>query len=484
MAYTINKTDGSILTELLDSSIDQTSTDLTLLGKNVSNYGESFNENLVHLLENFANTSAPTYPLVGQLWYDTGDNRLKVYDGSGFRTSGGPIVSSATPENFIQGDLWINNQTNQLWFYDGSDLLLAGPIYTDEQGLSGPEVVSILDAAGNLKVIVKMWVSSVLMGIWSKEAFTPKTAIEGFTGDINVGFNASTLVDFKFNATASAAETLLSPTGAVKNTNSFVSTEATGGNTSMAATLTIQNSRPLIVGPNQNNEINVSASSFQLSSNSSKQSYRIKVKNASVISEAISVVPDNSTTDWYVGIFNAIPTATLDVGGTMKVTDLAILDSAEISDLSTNRVVYTGTNGRLLSSGNLGFNGSTLTVTGTLAVVGNQTVTGNITLSNGNIRPKWQLKSIAYDAVSGDRLIIDTSGGSVTITLPATPAVGDYVMFIDASNTFDTNSLIIARNGSKINSLSSDLTVSTEGAAFELVYTGSTRGWVYNYVPV
>jgi len=53
MAYKINKTDGSLLVEIVDSTIDQTATDLTLIGKNVSGFGEYINENFVKLLENF-----------------------------------------------------------------------------------------------------------------------------------------------------------------------------------------------------------------------------------------------------------------------------------------------------------------------------------------------------------------------------------------------------------------------------------------------
>jgi len=485
MAYTINKTDGSELTQLLDSAIDQTSTDLTLLGKNVSNYGESFNENLVHLLENFANSTAPNYPILGQIWFDTSDGRLKVYDGTGFRTSGGPIVSSSTPTNLIQGDLWINNLTNQLYFYDGTDLLLAGPAYTDEQGISGQEVRSILDSSGNLKVIVKLWAGQVLLGIFSKEEFTPSTADaadlsnDGFTGDVKKGFTASNITGLKFHVTATKADALVSPAGTLKTTSSFVSTEATGGNTSMAATLTIQNTKPLILGPNQNNEINISSSSFQLVSNTSKQDYRIKVKNANTLIETLSIVPDDNTTAWYVGILNSSPAHTLDVGGTFNVSGTSTLNTVNVSELTSGRVLLAGASGRLQDSGNLTFNGSLLTVSG------NQTISGNLTMTGGNFKPRWQTKTANYTAVAGDRLIVDTTTGGIIITMPALPAIGDYIMFVDGSaNGFDSNSLTISRNGNKINAATSDLTVSTEGAAFTLVYTGANRGWVYNNAPV
>ena len=428
MAYTINKTNGSVLIQLADSKIDQLSTDLTLIGKNVSNYGEVFNENFVHLLENFANSSAPNFPILGQIWYDTTDSRLKVYDGSGFRTSGGPIVSSITPTSLIQGDLWINNQTNQLYFYDGSDLLLAGPLYTDEQGISGPEVVSILDATGNLKHVVKFWVNQTLFGIFSKEEFTPKTAISGFTGVVKKGFNASTLEGSKFYVTASKADALVSPSGASKTTNSFVSTEASGGNTSMLSTLTIQNTKPLVFGPNQNNEVRITNDAFELVGITPGQNFKIKIKSSGgAILEAISIDAINQR----VGIFNSSPASTLDVTGSV-------------------------------------------------------TVSGDLTITGGNLKTKWVTKTSNYSAVSGDQLVIDTTSGAVTIVLPVTPLVGDRVAFIDGggNNGFASYSLTIGRNGSKINKLTVDLTVSTQGAAFTLVYTGSNRGWAYSNVPV
>lgn len=72
---------------------------------------------------------------------------------------------------------------------------------------------------------------------------------------------------------------------------------------------------------------------------------------------------------------------------------------------------------------------------------------------------------------------VDTSGGAVTITLPASPVKGDRIRFFDISNTFDTNNLTVARNARLIQGAASDLIVSTEGAAFELVFHSNTNGW-------
>ena len=69
MAYTINKTDGTIVATIADGTID-TSTSLTLFGQNYSGFGELLNENLVKLLENSSSTSSPTAPIKGELWFD------------------------------------------------------------------------------------------------------------------------------------------------------------------------------------------------------------------------------------------------------------------------------------------------------------------------------------------------------------------------------------------------------------------------------
>ena len=89
----------------------------------------------------------------------------------------------------------------------------------------------------------------------------------------------------------------------------------------------------------------------------------------------------------------------------------------------------------------------------------------------------WLTKTGTYTAFPGDKLFVNTSGGAFTITLPASPTVGDEVRFLDLANTFDTSNLTVGRNSEKIDGTTQDLTVATEGAAFSLVYSGSTYGW-------
>jgi len=88
-----------------------------------------------------------------------------------------------------------------------------------------------------------------------------------------------------------------------------------------------------------------------------------------------------------------------------------------------------------------------------------------------------------YTTVNGDQVLVDTSGSGigapVTINLPASPSVGHEVHFIDSGSNLASNNLTIGRNGSNILGSASDLVVSTNAAAFTLVYVNATRGWAY-----
>ena len=93
---------------------------------------------------------------------------------------------------------------------------------------------------------------------------------------------------------------------------------------------------------------------------------------------------------------------------------------------------------------------------------------------------KWRAISAAETVQPGAQILADTSGGTLTITLPASPATGDEVTFVDSKYTFDTNAFTVGRNGSNITNSAADLVVNTEGAGFTLVYSGdATVGWTY-----
>lgn len=119
MPYILNKTNGAKLAILDDASLDLT-TNLTFVGRNYSGYGEIVNENFIKLLENFANVSQPTRPLLGQLWFDSSESRLKVsYDGTHFKGLANIRVQKIAPlpQQSAIGDLWFDSVNNKLNVY-------------------------------------------------------------------------------------------------------------------------------------------------------------------------------------------------------------------------------------------------------------------------------------------------------------------------------------------------------------------------------
>ena len=311
MAYQLNKTNGTVLTTLADSQIDQVSTDITLIGKNYSGFGEYLNENLVKMLENFANSSPPQHPIQGQLWFDSADLKLKIYTGGEFLPVSSAIFSNTTPTTPFAGDLWYDETKGQLFFFNGRTWDLLGPDWELSQGITGVKAENILDVANANKVILKLYCGSVLLGIFSKESFTPKNPIAGYTGPIIAGFNAGTLAGMKFNVTATNAEQLGGfPASAYIRTNQDLTVNGK---------VSILSNEGLTIG-----------SSGQLSVTSDGSTVYFKAK-ASVAEDALSITPVTRTVEIYPGQTNSI----VRIPGTLYVNNIEVAGSETIREVQT-----------------------------------------------------------------------------------------------------------------------------------------------------
>ena len=202
MAYIVNKTDGTAVVTITDGTIDNT-TSLTLFGKSYSGFGELLNEDLVKLLENSASTSAPTSPLKGEVWFDTTVNQLKVYDGTSFKPTGGAKSQASAPTSPSAGDLWVDSTNSQLYFYTGSAFILAGPVYTSGQTLSGFKIETITNDSAVSKVIASMYSGNTRVAILSAEGFTPGAAMTGFA-TISAGITLNSTLGAVFSGTTTS----------------------------------------------------------------------------------------------------------------------------------------------------------------------------------------------------------------------------------------------------------------------------------------
>jgi len=344
MSYQLNKTDGTLLIDLVDGQIDTASTNLTLVGRNYSGYGEYFNENFIKLLENFNSTASPSNPLTGQLWWNSTDQRLQVYNGTVWKSSGGPIVSATQPA-MVAGDIWIDSAKNQVYAFDGTDLMLIGPDYTVAQGKSGFEIGSILDQQSRSRTVANLYVAGVLTAVISNIEFTPQYAqrVLGLVtaanpdGIIKVGMNIIDTSNFKFRGTADSAGALVTEAGVVRTADSFLPSTASGITT---GTLTIQNSGGLTIGLSQNNVQKVVGPRFYIENQLTDHDLSLRVKSSSFGAISVDAVYIDASTA-RVGIFttNRLPAYTLDVEGDLRVTGNFIVEGDQTSiDVATLRV--------------------------------------------------------------------------------------------------------------------------------------------------
>jgi hypothetical protein len=141
MAYIIYNNDGTVLTVIAEGDVDADSTSLSLVGKNLNNYGEYINQNFVKLLNNFSSSAGnePPSPQPGQLWFNKDTKRLNVYDGTSFKPTYGATVSGTAPVSTSTGDLWFDANNGQLNVWNGSTFKLVGPAVSVADGKFGIE---------------------------------------------------------------------------------------------------------------------------------------------------------------------------------------------------------------------------------------------------------------------------------------------------------------------------------------------------------
>ena len=186
MAYQVDKFNGAFFVSVEDGTIDTTS-DLRFVGKNYAGYGEVQNENFLHLLENFSNTTAPPKVVTGQIWFDSANKKLKFYDGSRFKLAGGAEVSTTAPSGLTTGDFWWDSAAKQLYAWTGTEFALIGPEASPDLGssiVSASVVKGTVGTAVGPHTILKVLADDKVIGIFSKTAFTldnAQNAIDDFT---------------------------------------------------------------------------------------------------------------------------------------------------------------------------------------------------------------------------------------------------------------------------------------------------------------
>ena len=336
MAYTVNKTNSSATPNsyTVQDSILNSQTDISFIGKGYAGYGEIVAENFLHLLENFSNTSAPSKPIKGQLWFDESEGRLKVYNGSSFNPLGGARYQSSTPASQTQGDLWIDSDSGQLYFYNGTSNILVGPP-SSTGTIQGFTYETITDNVPANQNIINLYSDGDRIAIISKNTFTPQAGITGFAS-ITKGITLNSSLGVKLTGTATNADAL----GGVVAANYLRSdTSATA-----AGPLTISSTSGLTIGTATDfkffitNDAAANPLAATIQNTIQDRDIQFIINDGGVATAVMTI--DGATSR--IGIGTATPTTALDVSGTVKATAFVGPLTGDVTGSSSLNLLLTG----------------------------------------------------------------------------------------------------------------------------------------------
>ena len=287
MAYNITQTNGTALISggLADGTIDNTTTSLTLVGKNYPGYGTFLNQNVVRIVENFANGSSPTGPLPGQLWWDTSTKLININTATikgsasqAFKPLATMSASATAPNNPVTGEQWWDTGNLQLKVYNGTSWTTVGPAATSATGNSGaiPDTI-VATSPSATYVVLKMYVDNILIALYSKESsFT--TAVTGFS-TVKPGLNLSTaLANNGFQGNATAALNMI-VSGTTVPASSFLRNDQSG---TINGSLSVTNDTGLKAGVASDFEATISSGDVTLRNVTNNKDLILSVKQATV----------------------------------------------------------------------------------------------------------------------------------------------------------------------------------------------------------
>lgn len=346
MPYTVNFTDSANKDPItvFDNTSDTISTSLKLPGRNVTGYGQIIAENFLHLLENFAGDQKPRNAVEGQLWYDKATRNLQInVDGTaeGWKPASG--IQRGPSESSLRdpsaGELWVDTTNQQLRIYTGTRWLLVGPSESSIDGLRyGPVTDTIADTNNVNRSILLFYIADIPIAIFSKDSFTPKIAIDGFT-TIRSGINLNASSDVssfvggvkpKFYGTASSADSL--NVGNAEVASSKFLRSDTENITNFG--ITIRNNAGLTVGLDDNFEISNTSSAARIYNKSAGASIDLQINRNEVATTVLKVI-DNR-----VGINQQAPAQALDVVGNAILSGVLSIQS-NIEALNTSNASIT-----------------------------------------------------------------------------------------------------------------------------------------------
>ena len=331
MAYKINNTFGTLLVTLADGTIDVATTDLTLIGKGYAGFGERLNENLVKLLENFNNTSAPANKIQGQLWYDKTNNQLNVYTGSKFKPVGSTSNSATAPLNAVQGDLWFDTTNAQLYVYSGTAWTLIGPTTVAGSGVTAVIPETSPDNTGANRSYLKLVSNDTVVGVVSDLAFTPDATDTTSAALISAGFAtvaqgiqlSSSVASVKFRGTATNSDAL----GTIAAANFLRSDEAD----TTTGRLSVQTDDGIRIGAGSDITMTLSSDDFTIAQTTQDKDIIFTVNDGGVTKEALRIA--GST-----GRIEHLRVGDLTVDGTNTIVNTTTL-SVEDNIIELNRNV-------------------------------------------------------------------------------------------------------------------------------------------------